>query len=136
LSSVLSFMTPNQKRVEIGLFELIVNGIEHGNLGIGYQEKTRLTAKGTLQAEIERRLDLPENQHKHVEICVERFNDCLQFMIKDCGQGFDYKSYLDYVANRSLHHHGRGIMIANQLSFDALDYQEPGSKVICKVNLN
>lgn len=135
VSSVLAFITPDQKHVAIGLFELILNSIEHGNLGIGYEEKTRLTSKGSLQAEIERRLHLPENQHKHVEVSVERFKEYLQFTIKDNGQGFDFSSYLDYVENRALHHHGRGIMIANQLSFDALDYQDSGSKAICKVNL-
>ena len=47
-----------------GLLELFVNAIEHGNLGIGYEEKTRLLGEGILSEEIERRLELPENADK------------------------------------------------------------------------
>ena len=135
VSSVLAFISPDQKRVAIGLFELILNAIEHGNLGIGYEEKTLLTSNGTLQKEIERRLALPENRDKRVQVTIERTEKQLEFTIKDCGTGFDYTRYLNFVENRALDHHGRGIMIANQLSFDALEYQDSGSKVVCKVNV-
>jgi len=135
ISSVLAFLTPDQKRVSVGLFELILNAIEHGNLGIGYAEKSNLTINSALQQEIERRLNLPENLSKYVTVTVKRYKGQLQFSIKDCGNGFDYSSYLDFSANRSMDHHGRGIMIANQLSFDHMEYKDNGSKVICKVNL-
>ncbi|WP_321325030.1 ATP-binding protein [Thiomicrorhabdus sp.] len=135
VSSVLAFITPDQKRVAIGLFELILNAIEHGNLNIGYKEKTRLTFNAALQNEIERRLNLPENLKKYVTVKVKRLKNQLRFTIKDCGDGFNFMNYLDFSENRVLDHHGRGIMIANQLSFDEIKYQDNGSKVICKVNL-
>jgi len=135
VSSVLSFITPNQKSIAIGLFELILNAIEHGNLNIGYKEKTHLTFNAALQNEIERRLHLPENLKKYVTVKVKRLKNQLRFTIKDCGNGFDFLNYLDFSEHRVLDHHGRGIMIANQLSFDEIKYQDNGSKVICKVNL-
>ncbi|GAB6071341.1 hypothetical protein JCM30760_24380 [Thiomicrorhabdus hydrogeniphila] len=135
LSSILAFMTPNQKRVSVGLFELIINAIEHGNLGIGYTEKSNLTMSADLQKEVERRLKSPENLKKYVTVTIKRLKDQMQFTIKDCGSGFDYTNYLDFSENRAMDHHGRGIMIANQLSFDHIEYKENGSKVICTVNL-
>lgn len=135
VSSVVAFITPDQKRVAVGLFELILNAIEHGNLNIGYKEKTELTFNAALQNEIERRLSLPENRKKYVTVKVKRLQNQLVFTIKDFGNGFKFYDYLDFSENRVLDHHGRGIMIANQLSFDEINYQDNGSKVICKVNI-
>ncbi len=44
----------------MGLSELLVNAIEHGNLEIGYDEKSRLLQSEGWQGEIDRRLALPE----------------------------------------------------------------------------
>jgi len=135
LSSILAFMTLDQKRVAVGLFELIINAIEHGNLGISYAEKSKLTLNATLQNEVERRLNLPENLTKYVTVSIKRLKNQMQFTIKDCGDGFDYANYLNFSENRAMDHHGRGIMIANQLSFDHIEYKDNGSKVICTVNI-
>lgn len=132
LSSVLAYMTNDQKRIGVGLFELMLNAIEHGNLGIGYELKTQLINESTLQKEIQFRQALPENQHKKVTISVRRTKDFFEVIISDEGNGFNYENYLDYSENRATHSHGRGIMIANRLSFDSLEYRDSGSTVVCR----
>jgi hypothetical protein len=52
----------------VGICELLLNAVEHSNLGITYEEKTRLDEPGTWEAEVHRRLRLPEyaNTQAHV----------------------------------------------------------------------
>ncbi|WEJ62908.1 ATP-binding protein [Thiomicrorhabdus lithotrophica] len=134
IASVLAYMTPDQKRIAIGLFELILNSIEHGNLGIGYKLKSQLITNSKLQTEVTRRLSLEENSDKFVTVTLERKTDFFEFTISDNGAGFNYTNFLDFEENRATDSHGRGIMIANRLSFDYLEYRDSGSTVICRVN--
>ena len=111
----------------LGLFELLINAVEHGNLGITYEEKSRLLETGTLRQEIEQRLELPENRDKRVVVDVDRDEDCLRLRIEDCGKGFDYRKYLEVDPARLFDAHGRGIMVAGN-ALD-LEYVEPGNQV-------
>ncbi len=52
---------PEPEAAVYGLNEMLINAVEHGNLGITYGEKTQLILEGRLRKEIERRLALPEN---------------------------------------------------------------------------
>lgn len=56
LSATLAQMCPNPETVAMGLSELMLNAVEHGNLGINYAEKGRLIEDGLWQDEVERRL--------------------------------------------------------------------------------
>jgi len=134
IASVLAYMTPDQKRTAVGLFELILNSIEHGNLEIGYKLKSQLIKNSKLQTEIARRLSLEENKNKFVIVTLEHKADFFEFTISDNGTGFNYSNFLDFEENRSTDSHGRGIMIANRLSFDYLEYRDSGSTVVCRVN--
>jgi DNA-binding response OmpR family regulator len=135
LSSVLAYMTPNPRESRVGLFELMVNAIEHGNLKISYQEKTKLIQQNILQKEILKRLTLPENHKKLVTVLFNRTPQQLEFTITDTGNGFDYLPYLEFSVERAMDNHGRGILIANKLSFDELEYLNNGSKVTGRINL-
>jgi hypothetical protein len=52
--------------------ELLVNGVEHGNLGIDFAEKSRLRESDCWEDEIRRRLTLPENRGKAVRMRVRK----------------------------------------------------------------
>jgi DNA-binding response OmpR family regulator len=111
----------------VGVLELLINGIEHGNLGISYEEKTRLLTERRYAAELERRLGLEENRFKRVRATLTRIGDHLQILIVDCGPGFDYRRYLVFDKDRFLHLHGRGILLA-RAAID-VEYFEPGNQV-------
>jgi CheY-like chemotaxis protein len=112
-----------------GLIELFTNAVEHGNLGITYDDKTRLLLDSGLEEEIDRRLRLPENQGKCVEVRFARHMDQMNVHIIDQGQGFDYAKYLDFDPARVFDPHGRGIALSNNKFFRGLTYLGTGQEV-------
>lgn len=130
LGAILANTTPDPTRTVIGLTELLVNAVEHGNLGITYQEKTQLNGSNKWITEIERRLAHPDNVLKKVEVHYERDSDHIRFTIKDDGPGFDWKPFLVIDPLRAFDTHGRGIAMANLLSFDSLEYRGSGNEVV------
>lgn len=135
LATLLSRACPVPERSVVGLCELLVNAIEHGNLGITYAEKSALLAAGSWADEVERRLASTEHRDKQVEVHFERYADHLEVTITDCGAGFDWQRFLTFSPERVFHAHGRGVAMANLMSFDRLEYVAPGNRVIATVEL-
>lgn len=135
LAQGLSQMCPEPERVMQGLWELLLNAIEHGNLQISYAEKSRLVTQNLWMDEIEARLDDATLGQRRVEVAMHRMPQCLQFTIRDEGDGFDWSDYLDFSPERAFDAHGRGIAMAAHLSFDTLVYQGSGNTVVTSVNL-
>ncbi|MBF0163784.1 MAG: response regulator [Magnetococcales bacterium] len=129
LANYLAHVCPEPERAILGLQELLVNAIEHGNLEISYAEKGRLLLAGEWQREIERRLQWPQFRERRVEVRFDRDPGFLRFTIIDQGQGFDWRSYLDFAPERAFDLHGRGIAMAGKFSFDALQYHGAGNVV-------
>ena len=135
LSLLVAQACPHPEKVAFGLYELIVNGVEHGNLEIGYDEKTVLQTNNEWEDEIVRRQLLPEYAGKFVEIVYERHADQIQLTVIDQGQGFDWSDFQEIKSDRLLESHGRGIAMAKALSFDHLEYLGNGNQVLCIVSL-
>ena len=133
LAPLLANSCPDPERVVFGLGELLVNAVEHGNLNISYEEKSRLAADDQLEPEIDRRLALPEYANKRVEVILVRREECLEFTITDQGQGFDWHPYVALNEQRAFDNHGRGIAMAKMMSFDTLEYRGNGNQVVCTV---
>lgn len=115
--------------------ELLINAIEHGNLQIGYDEKTALMSKGNWAQEIERRIALPENKSKAVFVSFARHPDRIELHVRDQGPGFDWKKYMELDPARAFDSHGRGIALARQLSFQTLSYMGEGNEVLASIRL-
>ena len=103
--------------------ELFVNAVEHGNLGITYDDKTEYVDQGTWETEIARRLALPEHADKDVTVNIKRYPNKMTVLIADQGPGFDFKKYSELDESRALDNHGRGIVMAKMY----LDFQYLGS---------
>jgi hypothetical protein len=112
-----------------------MNGVEHGNLQIGYDEKTQLQETNQWEEEITRRQMMEEHAHKFVEVIFERHTDQIRLTVTDQGAGFDWGEYQEIRADRIMESHGRGIAMAKALSFDHVEYQGNGNQVVCVVNL-
>jgi len=130
LGALLANTCPDPQATVIGLTELLINAVEHGNLGITYEEKSRLYANGKWNEEVDRRLTLPENASKCAEVEFERAEDEVRFTIRDCGSGFDWQRYLQVDPQRAFDTHGRGIAMANRLSFSHIEYHGCGNEVV------
>ncbi len=125
---------PNPKRVLTGLGQLMINAVEHGNLGVGYEGKSELVASGIWRAEIERCQQLPEHAGKRATASIVHKENGVYAVIEDMGQGFNWKKYLQIDPSRAGDSHGRGIAQANALSFDKLTYNEQGNKAVAWVS--
>ena len=136
LTPILTQFTPNPQKVAIGLFELLVNAVEHGNLGIGYHKKTTLIENDKLKDEITKRLSLEKNKHKFVDVVIERKERLITITIQDMGDGFDSQPYLDFSIERAMDNHGRGIMMARKLSFDQVHFSKKGNVAYCTVYID
>ncbi len=130
LASVIAHLGTNESMMALGLTELMLNAVEHGNLGITYAEKTQLIQKELLAKEIESRLGDPELGSRWAELEYRREPDCLRITIRDQGQGFDWKNYLEMDPARAFDPHGRGIAMARQLAFPSIEYQGCGNVVV------
>lgn len=135
LAELLAHAFPDPSRTQLGLTELLVNGVEHGNLDISYAEKSSLLEEGRLDDEMARRLALPENFGKRVCVSMERSATELQMTIADDGKGFDWHRYLALDDVRADDSHGRGIAMSKCISFDRLEYRDPGNQVTVSTRL-
>lgn len=133
LASFLARLCPAPEAAVIGLAELMINAIEHGNLGISYREKGQLNALGIWAEEIDRRLGLEDYRKRRATISFSRNGDELAFLVTDHGEGFDWRSYLDMSPERAFDTHGRGIAMARMLSFDEIEYQGSGNQVVARI---
>lgn len=130
VTALLARASPEPEKVATGLFELIVNAIEHGNLEVSYEDKTRLQSQDRWESELEKRLADPRLGQRRVWVDMAREAGCLRFTIRDEGQGFDWQNFHDSAPDALLASHGRGILIARRLSFDEVAYQGCGNVVV------
>lgn len=135
LAACLSSLCPEPDKVAVGTTELLINAIEHGNLGISYAEKTRLKLDDAWEEEVVRRLTLPEYAGRRASVLFERGAEELRFTVSDEGDGFNWARYMDFEPERAFDPNGRGIAMARSMSFDLLEYRGAGNVVVAAVRL-
>ncbi len=122
----------------LGLLEIIMNAIEHGNLGITYSEKSEALEGSSADwpnLVKSRMLELPY-KNRSVLIQFQMDSECCEWIITDEGDGFDWEKVPDpNDPENLLAANGRGIMLA-RLSFDDLTYLGQGSQVMLRKNLS
>ncbi|MBN2160946.1 MAG: ATP-binding protein [Spirochaetes bacterium] len=117
--------------MRVALREAIINAIEHGNLRLTFEEKTRLQITGKYFDLIkERQMDPLCNRRK---VCVEYSlsEERVIYTISDEGDGFDHRAMLKAEPGNpaSLElEHGRGLMMIKD-AFDAVTYNEKGNSM-------
>jgi anti-sigma regulatory factor (Ser/Thr protein kinase) len=83
---------------------------------------------GRLVEEIERRQQDQKYRSLRVSVHLARTPDGLELTIRDQGDGFDWKKYLEYSEERAFDLHGRGIAMATHC-FDSIEYKGSGNTV-------
>lgn len=119
----------NSDEVVSGIYELLMNAVEHGNLGIGYALKTELLATHTMVEEVARRMHDPYLARHSVRIHVRMEGAECMLSITDEGNGFDWHAYMGRSADAA---HGRGLLIAFQAGFTSVEYNQRGNVVVCR----
>jgi hypothetical protein len=134
--SVATFLAnacPNPRMVIVSLTEVFINAIEHGNLEISSDEKTKLQDNMQWLTEIQRRLELPEYRNRYVEVEFLRKDNEVEIKVTDQGKGFDWQQYQTFHSNDKQGTHGRGIAMAKDLAFTRQEYVGKGNIVICYI---
>jgi len=129
VSSLVACSCDEPDKVAMGLSELMINAVEHGNLNIGYDEKSELRKTDQWESEIEKRLALPEYKDVFASIDVTNDDNSVTFTIIDQGDGFEWDEFMEFNTSRVMDNHGRGIAMANQLYFSSLEYGGNGNTV-------
>ncbi|HLP43218.1 MAG TPA: ATP-binding protein [Fibrobacteria bacterium] len=136
-----STLPPNEKNryhIILGLSEIINNAIEHGSLGITFEEKSNaLKASRFYPLAIERSHKEPYKD-RVVTIRSRVFPTLrrIEYFVADQGSGFDWRSLPDPKDKSNLlNRNGRGIMMA-RYAFDEMIYNEVGNEVTLVVNLD
>jgi hypothetical protein len=115
--------------LNVALRELIVNGIEHGNCKITYDEKKAFldSGRGIFELVAEKcrnTLIAGKRVTLEYEICQEHST----FRVRDQGDGFDVRAYLTSLATRDITALlGRGIIMARSFS-KKLSYNAKGNE--------
>ncbi len=117
--------------LRVAIREIIINSIEHGNLGITFDEKTRETSRDTYFSYLSERQNDPRYRDRTVTVEYEMNEDRVIYVVQDEGRGFDFSTYLseDGPASENFLAHGRGIALAKGI-FDEISYHNGGSRVV------
>ncbi len=120
-------------KVLFGLNELTINAVEHGNLGITFEEKRNLISAGHWHDEISARLKSPVYSGRFVTLTFDTFPAYYEIRIKDMGTGFDCQQFMNFDPSRLTDPNGRGIAMSKMYSFDEMQYLGNGNEVVCKI---
>ncbi|MBS0616757.1 MAG: ATP-binding protein [Spirochaetes bacterium] len=111
--------------------EILINAIEHGNLGVTFEEKSRAIEEGDyMQFLLERQLQ-PEYAARRVRVHYVVNRSALIMRVTDDGDGFDHRAFLERANSDEsmlMLEHGRGISMTIN-AFDAVEFNEKGNEV-------
>ncbi|MDD5298001.1 MAG: response regulator [Rhodocyclaceae bacterium] len=133
LASYLAQYYPEPERVVSGIAEFLVNAVEHGNLEVSYEEKSRLLQESRWEREIQQRLGMEPYGSRQVDVSLEFRAASTVLTISDQGMGFDWRHYLEFAPERAFDAHGRGIAMSRLFSFDDVEYRGRGNEVVLTV---
>lgn len=122
--------------IELGLSELILNAIEHGNFNIsGDQKEEALKANNLIDIYNSRKEDPLYNTRK-ITIDYKKNPTFCEWTITDEGDGFDWKYMPSPFTDRLVSKlHGRGVFIS-KLQFDSIDYTGKGNIVVARKTIH
>lgn len=123
--------------LQLALSELIINGVEHGNCGISYDEKTAFLNRGLSVVElVAEKCKDPAIAAKRVSFEWDIQPDRTTFVIRDQGDGFDVKSLSSKLKEEGEYAlHGRGILMARGIA-SRLTYNSKGNEVTLVIKHN
>jgi CheY-like chemotaxis protein/anti-sigma regulatory factor (Ser/Thr protein kinase) len=114
--------------LKIGIEEIITNAIEHGNLGISYDEKSKAIQEGRLAELIADKGRESDAAGRAVHITSRLSPEMFEIAIRDDGHGFDWRSLPAVEPENLLAFNGRGIFLT-KIYFDEVIYNDIGTEV-------
>ena len=123
------FDSSERTEIEVGLNELIMNAIEHGDLEISMYEKAKALENNELNQLYKERQSDEKLLNRYVTVHYKLNLESCEWIIQDEGQGFDWQSLPNPTIGKNLFVlNGRGIFIS-RFQFDELEYIGAGNIV-------
>ncbi|MCT8333098.1 ATP-binding protein [Leptospira sp. 85282-16] len=120
-----------QTEVRSSIREIIINAVEHGNLNISFDEKSKALLEGNYLEFLQKRQEDPRYSQKRVKIEYSFTSEFVAYRITDEGRGFDHKKHMEKTLeemNEAHIQHGRGILMTKSV-FDRIEYNDRGNQV-------
>jgi anti-sigma regulatory factor (Ser/Thr protein kinase) len=117
--------------IDLALVEMITNAIEHGNLELTGEEKSKLIAldNDVYINELYRRSKISPYKNRCVRVEASLNREMVVFSISDEGKGFDFKNAATELKGvDALRLNGRGIIMA-RAAVDEVKYSGNGNTV-------
>ncbi len=113
--------------LKMALGEIVLNAIEHGNLGITMEEKAAATSEGEYGKLLEGRMHDPRFAARTVAMHIHMSREELVYTVTDQGKGFDHEALL---CSDLRAHGGSGLGLAMARSFfTSIAFNDCGNSV-------
>lgn len=129
MTILLASFFPKPMRVFSGISALLLNAVQHGSLGLGYDGKAELMNSDDYDAEFAK---LEEHNDKVIEVQFIHKDGRFSIRVTDQGQGFDWRSWIKFDEEYDAFTHGYGILKALNC-FDEVKYNTAGNQVMASV---
>ncbi|MGQ9843695.1 MAG: ATP-binding protein [Spirochaetota bacterium] len=117
-------------RMQLGLQEAIINAIEHGNLEIDFETKSRLKKmEGNYWDHVIDICNKDNLEKRKVKVQYYLFSNYVQYIITDEGNGFNWKQYVATKPNGNLidNYHGVGLVMLQDIF--KVSFNEKGNEI-------
>ena len=117
--------------IRVAIREVLVNAIEHGNLGLSFEEKTVALEKDFYFDLIHKRQRDPGFCEKKVTVDYQLDEKKVIYRISDEGEGFNYEEIMSIdptEENTKMLCNGRGLVMARTI-FDIIQFNEKGNEI-------
>lgn len=118
---------PDVDMLKMALGEIVLNAVEHGNLNISMEEKSRAVKKGTFEDLLKQRRRNPTLSKRLVTLQLFMDQEILEYIVTDQGDGFDYQKEFDPDPHAHIGS-GLGVQIARNF-FNEVIYEGRGNRV-------
>ncbi len=118
--------------IRIALREAIINAIEHGNLGLSFEEKTASQLSGGYFDLVKKRQKDPAFSGRKVHVECSLDADRVTYLVADEGNGFDHRAMLSgdpADPDNNLLMHGRGLLMIRH-AFDEVTFNDSGNIIV------
>ncbi|MFK7839399.1 MAG: hypothetical protein AB8B83_03630 [Bdellovibrionales bacterium] len=109
-----------------------MNAVEHGNLGLGYDDKTEAINAGRYNDVVEGLQEKSDASAQTVEVQFIHKDGRYSVRITDQGDGFDWRSWVAFDSERNSFVHGYGVLKAVKC-FDEVKYNTAGNQVMASI---
>ena len=114
--------------LKIGIEEVITNAVEHGNLGITFEAKSKAIAEGRLVELIAEKGRESDEAGRKIRIISRLTAEMFEISIRDDGRGFDWRNLPAVEPENLLAFNGRGIFLT-KIYFDEVLFNDTGNEV-------